>query len=451
MIRCLKKHEILKFLFLSLGVTTSQIALILIGLSDSIMMGRESSEGLAAGTWVSSIYNLGLLFCMGMIVPIAIQIGRIKGKSSGKEQEKIIAGYFRVVIILSIVVVLFLLAVVRVNSFIGKDAMVLKIARKYTWGIVPGIFPWVMFYLLRNILLCHQKVKLTTILSLLSVMLNICLNYVLIYGFGSFKGMGAFGCAIATSVTNWVIFLIALLILKKDRTVFPSLKDVFTGTNEFTKETWNLGFPTGIMFFSESLIFAVGNTLLAGISTDAVVAFGIAISWLNLSYMFPVALSQVLTEPLAGYYVTGKKTEFVLMSRSSLWTVLFYNAVWTVLIFLFKKELIYAIVGNNCTIQIYTLTEQFLYITVFIIFVYNFIVVLSGILRGFGDVKTPLVMMFFMYWVIGVGGTMALTHFIGVHGVLFGMLLGFSLTFIGIWQTYRKRMKEEFNGGESIT
>lgn len=446
MTKCLKKRGVLKFLSLSLGVTTSQIALILIGLSDSIMMGRESSDGLAAGTWVSSVYNLGLLFCMGMIVPIAIQIGRIKNKRNGKEQEKIIAGYFRTVIILSAVVILFLLAVVRINSFIGRDEEVLKIAWEYTWGIVPGILPWVLFYLIRNILLCHQKVKLTTILSILSVALNICLNYVFIYGIGSFRGMGGFGCAIATSITNWIIFLIVLRILYKDRTVFPVFKDIFTGTNEFTKETWGLGLPTGIMFFSESLIFAVGNTLLAGISTEAVVAFGIAVSWLNLSYMFPVALSQVLTEPLSGYYAAGKKAEFKAMSRASLWTVLCYNALCVVTILLFRKELIYAVVGDNCTIRIYTLAEQFLYITAVIIFVYNFIVVLSGILRGFGDVKTPLVMMFFMYWVIGVGGTMILTHFIGEHGVLFGMLLGFALTFIGILQTYRRKMREEFDG-----
>lgn len=445
MTKCLKKCGMLKFLSLSMGVTTSQIALILIGLSDSIMMGRESSEGLAAGTWVSSVYNLGLLFCMGMIIPIAIHIGRIKSKGSGKEQEKIAAGYFQTVMILSAAVILFILAAVRINSFIGRDETVLKIAGRYAWGIVPGILPWVLFYLIRNILLCRQKVKLTTMLSILSVALNICLNYVFIYGIGRFRGLGAFGCALATSITNWIIFLIALCLLKKDRTVFPEFKDIFAGTNEFTKEIWRLGLPTGIMFFSESLIFAVGNTLLAGINTEAVVAFGIAVSWLNLSYMFPVALSQVLTEPLAGYYTSGKKAEFKAMSRSSLFMVLFYNAAWIVAILLFRKEFINVIVGDNCTILIYTLAEQFLYITAVIIFVYNFIVVLSGILRGFGDVKTPLVMMFFMYWIIGVGGTMVLTYFIGAHGVLLGMLFGFSLTFIGIWQTYRRKIREELD------
>ena len=445
MLRNIQKNKIFKFLSLSLGVTTSQIALILIGISDSIMMGRQNSVGLAAGTWVASVYNLGLLFCMGMIIPIAILIGRIKNRNSGNEQAKIIAGYCRVVFILSLGVIVFLLAVVRANSLFGKDDMVLEIAEKYAWGIVPGIFPWIMFYLIRNILLCSQRVKMTTLLSMMSVILNIFLNYVFIYGIGKFKGMGALGCSVATSITNWIVCLMALGMMKKNSTVFSCNMKVFFSKSHYGSEIWKLGFPTGLMFFSESLIFAVGNSLLASISTTAVVAFGIAVSWLNLSYMFPVALSQVLTEPLAEYHALGKKKEFVSMSQSSLWVTLIYNLLWIVAIVLFRKWLIYAIVGKNCTTPIFILAEQFLYIMTAIIFAYNFIVVLSGILRGFGDVKTPLLMMIIMYWGIGVGGTILLTQFMGVYGVLFGMLIGFWLTFIGTWGTYRKKILEEFS------
>lgn len=441
----IKMHGIVRFLSLSIGVTASQLALILIGMSDSIMMGRQSSGGLAAGTWVTSIYNLGLLFCMGMIIPIGIQLGRLKSENDGREKNEIISGYFRIVIMLSAAVILILLLAVKLGSYVGKDPVMLKIAWEYALGIVPGILPWVIFYLIRNILLCYQKVKLTTLLSVLAVFLNIGLNYLFIYGAGPFRGFGTFGCAVATSCTNWIIFLAAYGILKKDRTILPALRNIIKRHKGQEKESWRLGFPTGIMFFSESLIFAVGNILLSGISTEAVVAFGIAVSWLNLSYMFPVALSLVLTEPLSEYFAVGKKKEFGLLSHASLWTILIYNAVWIILIFVFKKTLIYTIVGSNCTKQIYILAEKFLYLTAAIMFVYNYIVVFSGILRGLADVKTPLFMMFIMYWGIGVGGTMVLTFFVGEFGVLLGMLLGFSLTLIGVWQTYQKKTGGKFN------
>ena len=211
------------------------------------------------------------------------------------------------------------------------------------------------------------------------------------------------------------------------------------------KEILKLGIPTGLMFFSESLIFAAGNSMLASINTEAVVAFGIAVSWLNLSYMFPVALSQVVTEPLTEYYTMGKYKEFTSVSNISLKVTLIYNIVCIMMIIFFRKYMIYAIIGNNSTESIYFLAEIFLYFTAAIIFVYNFIVVFSGILRGFGDVKTPLLMMFIMYWVIGVGGTLVLTYLIGSYGVLIGMLIGFTLTFLGIMSTYRRKMSEEFN------
>lgn len=440
----LSKNKLIKYIFLSLGVTASQIALILIGMSDSVMMGRESSAGLAAGTWVSSIYNLGLLFCMGMIIPIAIIIGRSKNHH-GQSNVQIIAQYCRIVFILSVLVAIFLVVAVRVNYFFGEDQLVLEIAEKYAFGIIPGIFPWVMFYLIRNILLCEQKVKLTTVLSILSVILNIVLNYLFIYGVGNIKGLGTTGCAVATSITNWIIFLIAFVILRRNKRLMPTYKELFQVNHSNCKEILKLGLPTGLMFFSESLIFAAGNSMLASINTEAVVAFGIAVSWLNLSYMFPVALSQVVTEPLTEYYTMGKYKEFTSVSNSALKVTLIYNIVCIMMIIFFRKYMIYAIIGNNSTESIYFLAEIFLYFTAAIIFVYNFIVVFSGILRGFGDVKTPLLMMFIMYWVIGVGGTLVLTYFIGSYGVLIGMLIGFTLTFLGIMSTYRRKMSEEFN------
>lgn len=439
----MKKNEgVMRLIGLSLGVTASQLALILIGLSDSAMMGRFSSSGLAAGTLVSSLYNLAMLFCMGMIIPIAIQLGKNRDREAGKISERIVADYYKMAVLLTVLTIVFLTVAVDVHTYIGKDAQVVTMAKQYTKGIVPGILPWILFYLIRNILLCYQKVKLTTILSVFSILLNLGLNYICIYGIGIFQGFGISGCAIATSITNWIIFLIAFAVLRKNKKIIPEIKNLLQ-KNGFFGESLKLGFPTGMVFFSEYLVFAFGNSLLSSISTTAVAAFGIAVSWLNLFYMFPVALSQVLTEPLAGYYVAGKMDQFVKTSKASLFVVLLYNIIVMFGICIFRNPLISFILGANVTEEVCQLAEEFMLIIILVIFAYNFIVVLSGILRGFGDVKTPLLMMFIMYWLVGLGGTALFTYFTGVYGVLFGMCFGFTLTCIGVFHTYRKKIRSE--------
>ena len=216
-IQKIKREELWKFITLSIGASISQIALILVGLSDSIMMGRQSSSGLAAGTLVSSIYNLGLLFCMGMIIPITYKLGSVKYQKDNTEKKRILQGYYQMVIFLTIFVMIFLFGIVKINSYIIKDAIVISLAEKYAIGLLPGVLPWLLFYLIRNILLCKQKVKLTTILSGISVLLNIGINYVCIYGVGKFKGFGTTGCAIATSITNWIILLLLVFFIRRQR------------------------------------------------------------------------------------------------------------------------------------------------------------------------------------------------------------------------------------------
>lgn len=446
-IQKIERKELWKFITLSIGASISQIALILVGLSDSIMMGRQSSSGLAAGTLVSSIYNLGLLFCMGMIIPITYKLGSVKYQKDNTEKKKILQGYYQMVIFLTIFVMIFVLGIVKINSYIVKDAIVISLAEKYAIGLLPGVFPWLLFYLIRNILLCKQKVKLTTILSGVSVLLNIGINYVCIYGVGRFKGFGTTGCAIATSITNWIILLLLVFFIRRDRNILPEWKSIFHKKNGEVKEIWKLGIPSGLVFFSEYLIFTVGNTMLSHIGTDSVIAMGIAVAWLNLSYMFPVGLSQVLTEQVAGYISVHEQNNVKSLSRISMWLGFFYSILCGILIVIFRGSLIHIIVGNLISEELYILSERFLFITIGIIIAYNMIVITSGILRGLGDVKTPLFMMFFMYWIVGIGGTLVMTYLFEEYGVLYGMLLGFSLTFAGIYSTYRKKIWR--NNGES--
>lgn len=435
------RKGVLKLIGLSLGVTASQLALIVIGMSDSVMMGRVSRRGLAAGTLVSSFYNLGLLFCMGMIIPIAVQIGNSKFRDTEEKRTAITVAYYRISLITSLLTILFLFITVKINLSVGKDTEMLRIAERYAIGIMPGIIPWVMFYLIRNILLCYQRVKLTTILACISVILNILLNRVFIYGFGIFHVFGIEGCAIATSLTNWIIFLTAFCVLRKDRSIIPELRKIVKSDRRYIGPTIKLGIPTGLVFFSEYLIFSFGNSLLSSMSTTAVVAFGIAVSWLNLMYMFPVALSQVITEPISRYFAMGNMDKVRELSKTVLATLFLYNAACIGVILLCKKWMIHFIVADNMTPSLFKLSEKYMYLMAIVIFLYNFIVVLGGILRGFGDVKTPLVMMFVMYWGVGIGGTILFTHFTGVYGVLLGMCFGFFLTYLGIFSSYLKKMR----------
>lgn len=433
---------------LGLGLGIAQLSQVLLNLFDSIMMGRCSEIGLAAGLLGSSIYNLGLLFCMGVVLSVTILISN----NRDNQVKKIISSGYFVSILLTILMLAYVLITSKFLNVTHANSELTQLTAQYLLGLMPGVFPWVLFLLLRNVLSCFDKVKLTISISIFSLILDTILNFIFIFGFGNFNGFGVLGSAYSTSLTNWIALISFLVVIKISKE--GKLKEDILQLSEFklsiVSKYFKFGIPTGIIFFSEYLIFAYGNILLAKYGSNAVIAFGVAVNWLNLFYMYPVGVSQILTVKTGEAVKKEDKLLFFRRIKSMKLISLAYNFFSVLSILLFHKWMIFLIIGRQSYgSEVYFLSQAFLFIVCLILCVYNLIVMLAGVMRGFQDVKTPLYMVFLMYWIIGVGSSHIFSIIFSEFGILLGMLFGFSLTYIGMKLSFNKKIVDIFERGEN--
>ena len=290
--------NILKLLIaLSIPAVISGLVDSLYNTVDSIFVGQYvGSDALAALSIISVIQlmyiSIGVLFSIGNASIISRALG-------AHHPERVLAslthafwGLFCVSNIISFTILLNLEAFLQL---IGASEVVLPYAREY-----GSIILWTGFILpINNMLLgafrARGQAVQATYFNILGAGLNIGLDALFIMEFG----WGVAGAAIATAISQSVVFIFAIrqvmkmyktkfLLRHKEEISFPLLKEIIT-----------VGMPTGLRLILFVAVASVGNIILAKYGTEYLSSFGVFNRVLNLLAMINISLS-IGAQPLIG-------------------------------------------------------------------------------------------------------------------------------------------------------
>ena len=180
---------------------------------------------------------------------------------------------------------------------LGVEAEVARVAVWYLAGIGIGLVPFFLNNVLRSLIDTLGGTHLTMMVFLTTLPVNVCLNYVLIYGKLGLPALGGVGAGIATGLTNWFVFAFFCLILRKDaryrdirileRPLLPDLSLI--------AEFLRIGVPIGLSIFVETSIFGAIAFLVAKFGTETIAASQAAMSFTSLVYMIPLSVSLSMT------------------------------------------------------------------------------------------------------------------------------------------------------------
>lgn len=126
-----------------------------------------------------------------------------------------------------------------------------RIAAQFLSIIAIGIIPLFTYTVLRGFIDALGKTRTTMIITLLSLPINVILNYVLIFGHFGFPKLGGVGAAIASTATYWCILIITVMIIRNERAfcIFPYFKQLYRPSLSSWKEFLKLGVPIGFAIF----------------------------------------------------------------------------------------------------------------------------------------------------------------------------------------------------------
>jgi len=428
------KPHIKESMLLAYPVMLSQLGHVMMGVTDSIMVGHIGAEPLAAASLANVAFNVILLFGIGVSYAITPLVASAQGDHNNKNISDTLKHGLAINFINSLILVLVVYFGKNILYHIDQPAEVVALSIPYLDIITYSIIPTLLFQTFRQFSEGLSFTRIAMFVVIASNFLNIGLNYIFIYGHLGFPAMGLVGAGYGTLLSRIVMAIgIAVYIYQS-----PSFKEFRGGfsvgnySRSLIKKMLNIGLPAGVQFIFEVAAFDFSAVMMGWLGAKTLAAHQIAINLATISYMTTTGLAAAATIRVSNElgkrdFRTMRTVGFTLLGLA-----LVVMALWG-LIF---------IVGRNFLPQLYIEDMEVIAIAAPLIVIAGFFqladgtqVVCLGALRGMQDVKIPSLFIFIAYWVVGLplGYFLGFKMGYGAIGIWTGLLIGLTLTAIAMF------------------
>ncbi|MBU3847572.1 MAG: MATE family efflux transporter [Candidatus Acinetobacter avistercoris] len=443
----------LKHLFqLMIPILITQFSQAGLGLVDTIMAGHLSATDLAAiavgvGLWIPIM----LLFS-GIMIATTPLVAEANGARTPEKIATIARQSLWIALILGIIAGIILQLMPPLLPYLGVPETLIPKASLFLHAIGFGMPAVTMYAALRGYSEALGHPRPVTVISLLSLVALVPLNFLFMYGWGPIPALGSAGCGFATAILQWImLFTLATYIFKSKSYQKTQIFTKWEALDRYwIKRILALGLPIGLAIFFEVSIFSTAAIVISPLGETTVAAHQIAMSVTSQLFMIPMSLAIALTIRIGLYY--GQKN-IAAMRRVQLiglitGTVLAFATM--ALIWFFRPEIV----------SIYTtdlgVSQVAIYLLLFAMgyqLMDSWQISAAGCLRGMQDTKGPMWITMIAYWLIAfpIGLYLARYTDIGAPGVWIGLIIGLSiacvLLLMRLYNNNRK-LDKKFSLGE---
>ena len=437
----LKKH-ILSTLNLAYPVIIGQLGVIMMGVVDSLMVGRLGAAPLAAAALGSSLTFIVIIIGLGLsmaVTPlVAIAVGAKKYEDCGV--------YFRqsllINTIFSIIISVLIFYVADLIRYFNQPVEVQVQAQSYMKIIGLSSIPLMLFSTYKQFIEGLSVMRPAMIITLLANIINAFANWILIFGNLGFPALGLNGAGWAT-FSSRVFMALAMMGFVMNNKFFKDY-DVsfhFKSINwRIIKKILSLGLPSGLQYFFEVGAFSFAVVMVGWLGAKQQAAHQIAINLASISFMAVLGISAAGSIRVGN--AVGRKD--IKETRRAGFTASFLGAsimFFSGLIFIFFRNFLPTLYINDK--DVISIASSLLIIAAIFQLSDGFQAVGIGILRGLTDVKIPTAITFIAYWIVGlpVGYLLGFTFNLGVQGVWIGLLSGLTTSAILLTLRFNSRSK----------
>ena len=437
----LKRH-IFSTIQLAYPVIIGQLGIIMMGVVDSLMVGKLGAAPLAAAALGNSITFIVLIIGIGVsmaVTPlIAISVGAHKFEDCGI--------YFRqsllVNAIFSIILVVIIFFAADLIQYFDQPLEVQIQAESYMRILGFSSLPLMLFQTYKQFIEGLSIMRPAMIIALLANIINAFTNWLMIFGNWGFPALGLDGAGWATFASRGFMALAIMGFVMN--TKFFKQYDVsfhFRSINwPIIKKILSLGLPSGFQYFFEVGAFSFAVVMVGWLGTQQQAAHQIAINLASISFMAVLGISAAGSIRVGN--AVGKK-DIVETRRAGFIASLLGASIMLLsgVIFILFRNFLPTLYVNDEVVISYA--SSLLVIAALFQISDGTQAVGIGILRGLTDVKIPTAITFIAYWIVGlpVGYLLGFNFKMGVLGVWIGLLLGLTTSAILLTLRFNSRSK----------
>ncbi len=417
----------------------------LVSFIDNIMVGQIGTAELAAVSLGNSFVFIAMSLGIGFSTAITPLIAEADGeKNISKGKQAFNHGLF-LCTILGVVLFLLLLAIKPLMYHMDQPAEVVDLAMPYLNLVAFSLIPLIMFQGFKQFADGLSQTKYSMYATILANVINVVLNYLLIFGKFGFPEMGIIGAAIGTLVSR-VVMLAYIWILLKSKEKFKPYFERFSFNNIkeiILKKIINLGFPSALQMFFEVAIFTAAIWLSGVLGKNPQAANQIALNLSSMTFMVAMGLSVTAMIRVGNQKGLKNFKELRRVAFSIFLLTFFLDIIFALIFLIFNQDLprIYVdehdVLNQVDNFEVISIAAKLLLVSAVFQISDGLQVVVLGALRGLQDVKIPTLITFIAYWMIGfpISYILGKENMYGSVGIWLGLLAG--LTASGILLYFR--------------
>ena len=425
------------FIKLLLPVLIYQVISYSSGMIGTFMAGHYSPTDLAGVSMGVNFWNPVMYTLNAIVLAIVPIVSHLIGKKREEEIPVMVRQFLYIAVFISIILVIALntLAAPIVDS-LGMDAKIATITKNYLYYESFGMLSIFLYVVLRSFMDSLGLTRLSMIMMIISVPVNVTLAYGFIFGKFGMPELGGAGNAIAVSLTYTVLFFIALFLTLKH----PKINKYKIFKKEgirfkYWGEIFKLGIPIAIATALETVVFSTLSLMVSRFDTTIIASHQAALNFSGFLYSLPISVANTATIIVA--YHVGAKNYKLAKSYTALSVALgvISSGVAGLIVLLFDTQIPYLYSTDSGVID---LTAHLLIFAIGFALCDSFASALAGVLRGYKKVVPICLAMFVGYYIVGipVAYYLVFTKGVGIDGLWIGWIIGLGIYGLGVLGYY---------------
>ncbi|MBT8256998.1 MAG: MATE family efflux transporter [Bacteroidia bacterium] len=411
-----------------------------VSLVDNIMVGQLGSAELAAVSLGNSFIFIAMSLGIGFSTAITPLIAEADSEGNFKNGKSAFKHGLFLCTNLGITLFLLILLAKPLMSLMDQPEEVVLLARPYLDIVAFSLIPLISFQAFKQFSDGLSMTRFPMYATIFANIINIILNYVLIFGKFGFPELGIVGAGIGTLVARVLMLFLLWYFLSrhhKSRAYVRELK-LLKLERRMIRKINHLGLPSAMQMFFEVAIFTAAIWLSGLLGKNAQAANQIALNLSSMTFMVAMGLGVAAMVRVGNQKGLRAFSELRRIAFSIFLLGLGFACVFALLFYIFHNDLptIYVDMDNPIdlkdTSEVVSIASKLLLAAAIFQLSDSLQVMVLGALRGMQDVKIPTLITFVSYWVIGfpICYVLGKEDALGSFGIWIGLIVG--LTAAGI-------------------
>ena len=416
---------------LAYPVIIGMIGHTLVGFVDNAMVGQLGTSELAAISLGNSFVFLAMAFGIGFSTAITPLIAESDAKKNKSNTKSILSNGILVCIFLGAVLTIIVLIAKPIIYYMGQSEEVVNLAYPYITLVAISLFPLIIFQSFKQFSDGLSFTKIAMISTVIANLINVVINYILIYGKFGFPKLELVGAGIGTLISRFIMVLIIIYLIKSNPKINQYLDNLFSlkYSSIITKKIINLGYPSALQMMFEVGFFISGIWVCGIIGINYQAANQIALNLSSLTFMVALGLSVAATIRIGNQKGLNDYKNLKRIAISIFLITILIELIFALIFIIFSDLLPWLYLENNNNFDVLetvSLASKLLIIVALFQIFDGIQIVAQGALRGIQDVKIPSMICFLSYIIFGV----PIMIYLGLYtdlkatGVWIGFLIG---------------------------